>query len=312
MKLPFSSPPLVGLDIQPDGVRVIQLRKIRNSFLIERVATSELPSGIFVEGKIKHWDLLGSVLAKLVQALGIKNLATVINLSANLVRMQRIQIPSGMTVSAIEAEIQTQVSRDYPGIAETLCLDFTETTSCKHMGYSDIFFVVARQEYVSQYVDCVNAAGLKVKIVDIDIFTLKRLMNRVLLPIATTVDAYALVYVLNHRVSFILFNANDIIFHQQWDMIKEDHFHTQLKNRLQIFYATLGHISIQQWAICAAAHDLAWITREIQSMWKGNICYPDPINRIKCGAHVDVNFLAANASAFLIACGSAMREVPRW
>jgi Tfp pilus assembly PilM family ATPase len=225
--------------------------------------------------------------------------------------MQHIQLPAGMQDSHIETEIYAQVTRDFPSMTEALCIDFFEAPH-KQAGYSDIFFVAVRQEYLWQYVNCVNAAGLKVKIVDIDIYALKRAVSFVLTPLVATNEAQAMVCAMNNIASFIVFNGRDILFHQQWDMIDAIDFHSQLKSRIQIFFATFGHIIIRRLAICAAAHYLTWLKQVLHAIAEWEICYPDPLSQIKYGPAVDASLLGENAVEFLTACGLAMREVPRW
>ncbi len=311
MKFPFfRSPSWVGLDVQPDSVRLIQLRKIKKGFLIERLGFQPLPTGVFVEGKIKVWDRLCSVLSEWVHTWDIKNQATAITLSAQLVRMQHIQLPSGMPSKDIEAEIHAQIARDFPGMTEALCLDFTELRH-EQTGYSDIFFVVTRQEYLSRYVSCVNAAGLKVKMVDVDIYTLKRAVNLALPFQILASQAAVLLYLTNRLVTLIIFNEREILLHQQWDMVDISDFHVQFKTRMQIFFATLGNISLHRLIVCASTSDLTWLTQALPLLWEGEIFYPDLFRHISCAPTVNETFLTEHANDFLIACGSAMRGVPR-
>jgi type IV pilus assembly protein PilM len=307
----FSQPSVVGLDIQSDGIRLIQLKKSKHQYHLEQLAISKLPAGLFMEGKIKQWDLLLSALSELVLQLDIKNQLTALSLSANLVRMQHIQMPAGMQEIHIETEIEAQVARDFPSMTEALCLDFVEKPH-KREGYSDIFFIVARQEYLRQYLHCVNAAGLKVKMVDIDIYAMTRAVSQGLTPTINTNEAQAFLHVVNNVASFIIFNDQDILFYQQWDIIDVTDFHSRLKSQIKIFFSTFAHVTIQRLAVCAEYSHLNWITEELCAPWGWKIYYPDPFAGMNCEWVNDIHLLKKNRVDFMVACGLAMREVPLW
>lgn len=170
------SPSMVGLDIQPHEVRLVQLKKNKHGFLVERVAKNQLPPTVFAEGKINHWEGLGHVLTELISTLGIKGLPAAINLPASLVRMQQLQLPSGLTQRQIHTEIHAQLQRELPGMVDLLAIDYVAFPS-DNAAYSDVLFAAARQEYIAQLGSCVSAAGLNVKIVDVDIYSLKRIVS---------------------------------------------------------------------------------------------------------------------------------------
>ena len=147
--LSLNSPSMVGLDIQPHEIHLVQLKKNKHGFLVERIAKNQLPPTVFAEGKISRWEDFGHVLTELVTALGIKGLSATINLPANLVRMQQLQLPSGLTQLEIQDEIHAQLQRELPGMMEVLAIDYTALPS-DNADYAAVFFAAARQEYVAQ------------------------------------------------------------------------------------------------------------------------------------------------------------------
>lgn len=307
----FSSPSLIGLDIQQDSVRLVQLKKTKRHYLAEHIAMRTLPSDVFREGKIKEWAMLSQVLTELVQTLGLQGSDTAIHLPANLVRMQQLQLPMGLSQADIEAEIYTHLQRDLPGMTDTLCLDFSLRPSVD-AAYNAVFFAAARQEYVSQYIECVNAAGLKTKIVDVDTYALKRAACFALHLSPQETDVFAMVHVVNKVASLIIFNANEVIFHQHWDVLDKRDFSSQLKNRLQLCLATLQQAKVSKLIIGAANGYLDALANDFTPSWAFQLCYPNPFAAIPLAPNVDAHLVASQASDFLVACGSALREVPAW
>lgn len=303
---PFSKPSLVGLDIQPHGMRLVQLKKSRCGFLLERTATAALPGNVFGEGKIKCWDILHSALAEFVQAQGIHGLAAAIHLPANLVRMQRIQLPSGLLDEDIEAEIYEHIQRDLPGMHDALCIDFAVLSQNK-AGYSNIFFAATRQGYLSQYMECVNRAGLKVKIIDVDIYALKRAVCFSLSPPLSQIEVNAILHMVNNTVLFCIFDSEDILFHQEWDITEPAHLTDQLKTKIQFYLASNRHVEINKLTLSGDSENMSKMTSDIAHSGAFQLEYPDPFSRMKLSSPI-----VANTSDLLIACGLAMRECAKW
>ena len=158
------------MDIQPDGIFFV--------ILGGRSGAKALPSGIFTEEKITDWQKLNFCLAELVSEHRLNGMAAAISVPSTLVRMQTIHLPAGLSDADVEAEIYLHLQRDLPGMKDELHLDFTVLP--QQAGFNDIFFVAIRNEYNSQYIDCVQTAGLKVKIVDVDVLALERSLKCVL------------------------------------------------------------------------------------------------------------------------------------
>lgn len=164
----------MGLDIQPHVIRLMQLRQSGKRFQALQMAALRLQEQVFVEGKIRDFEPIRWLLNEEVKKRKLAGIATAIQIPANLVRLQTIQIPSGLSRDAIKEEIKLQLEKDFPGLSDSLAIDFS-IERAEMAGYSSVHFVVTREEYISQYVSCINATGLIVKIVDVDIYALKRL-----------------------------------------------------------------------------------------------------------------------------------------
>lgn len=168
---------LVGLDIQPDAIRLVRLKKIKRGFQAKDVIENYLPNDVFAEGKIKNWELLRSILVDLVNIHQLNGMPTAISLPVNLVRIHQMQMPHGLSEAEIEIELFSYIHNHLPGLTDSLSIDFVSLPQ-KQADYNEIFFAATRKEYLSSYIDCVNAAGLKVKIVDVDIYALKRAISQ--------------------------------------------------------------------------------------------------------------------------------------
>ena len=119
-------------------------------------------------------------------------------------------------------------------------------------------------------------------------------------------------HVSRHVALLIISNANEIVFHQQWDVRSANDFLAELKNKMQVCVATVENIDIQKLIMCGADHYLQMIANDTSPVWSIPIYHPDLFSRMTFVYQSDHARATANAADFLVACGAAMREVPKW
>jgi len=307
--LSLFSRPFIGLDIQPHGLRLVQLRKNRRGTQIERVIAADLPAAIFNDGKIEDWDALRETLTAVIRNAGLRNVAAAITLPASLVRMQHVRFPSGLTDKAVAAEVDAQVRRDLPGMAEVLRVDFSILPlagSCD----MNVFIAAARQAYLSRYVDCINAAGLRVKIVDVDIYALLRAVNYAV-PESVN-EMRAIFFAVSETASLLIHNSKEIVFHSQWHAADKIEFAARLKSQLQVCRAALGKMQIDRLSVCCNRKYHELLQQDLNQHWLMKIDYPDPFMYLRSSRPQKLAVAEDNSAEYLVACGAAMREIPQW
>ena len=305
----FPSPPLIGLDIQPTSIHLLQLNKIKNGYLAACAVTHELSENIFAEGKIKQWDVLRFALSDLVQMHRLHAKAVAIQLPANLVRMQQLDVPQGLSSAQIEAEIDAYIQNDLPGMTDILCIDYVELPKLRS-DYSSLFFAAARKEYLLQYIDCVHASGLKVKIVDIDIYALKRFVSCVWQRETKENAVNAVLSMTHDTVNLIMFDAFYIRFHQHWKTDEAPDFIVQFRTRIQLFSAMFPEAVIQHLIVCGKQNRL--ILDELIHGFAFQVHRLDVFSHIQFASSDEANLVRSKPDKFVIAAGLAMRESPSW
>ena len=243
-KHPFRSRSLLGLDIQPDMARLVQLKGGRQGHQIERIAMRPMPANIFTAGKIQEWDVLSAVLAEWFELLGIKQQPAAISLPMSVVRVQRLLLPASLQAADIKAAITTHLQLDMPGLNEPLSIDFSVLPHASS-GYVDVLFAAVREGYLSSYVECMQMAGLSVKVVDVDLYALMRVVN-------VTESTYAVLHVKNKVTEFIVFSQQEVIFHQQWETGELTRWTEQLNDNLQRYVAMSDGKELQKIVVCGA------------------------------------------------------------
>lgn len=174
---PFLSKALIGLDIQPHAMRLIQLRQSGRRFLAINMAEWKWAEPVFAAGKTNDFFVIQAVLSEWVNTMEQQGALAAIHIPIKLVRVHTIQLPIGVSHLEIEMEIHLQMERDIPGMHHSLAIDY-RVKKANVSGYCDIHYVATREDYIKEYVQCMNATGLSVKIVDVDEYALKRLDKR--------------------------------------------------------------------------------------------------------------------------------------
>ncbi len=224
----------IGLDIQPDEIRMLQLRHGKQRIIIENFIINELPVDTIIDGKIKQPESLCAAIIEIVQKCKIKGYPTAIALPAQCVISKRIQLPTFLNELEREVEIKTNLAHYFPGIADELCFDFLTMHNAQ-----DVLLIASRAEQLNSYVNVINRAGLAVKIVDVDFYALAR-AAKVCVPEASAHEIIAILEVGLHKAQFVAIKNQEVIFQQQLNLSIAD----DLQRVLALFYSMYGKASI--------------------------------------------------------------------
>ncbi len=304
----FSSSSRIGLDIQADQIYLIQLKKRGKHFFLERAEHWLLPTDVLREGRTHYWRVVSNKLAECVAQLKLKGLPTAIQLSAQLVNMQCLPLALGLSHEEIEAEIDAAVQQNKEGLMEELAIDYLPLPSSAH--HARIFFAAAKKEYVFHYVECIQATGLKVKAVDVDIFAFNRALCFAL-NLQSTNEVMAIVWVKQDWTSMTIFHGNEILFYQQWETSNVADFIIQFKNRVHLYAVSEQVKAIQRLIMCGDViyydffihdHDRPEYLIQHVDLSQQSLLLPD----------FNTQQMRELPSDFFVACGAAMREFPIW
>lgn len=293
----FTKKRLIGLDIQPHGIYLVQLKHSPLGIELLHLAMRELAPGIFHHGKIHEWDALTAALLELNQALKLRGMATAISLPAHLVNMQHLQIPADLPNTDIEVEIAAHLRKHLPGLNEVLAIDYIEPAIAQP---TQLFFAATRQAYLEQYVQCVQTAGFAVKIVDIDIYAITRAISHALAA-ATQTAMHAYIHVNQHMAIFIIFDAAAIYFHQTCDISETTELLAQLS---QINFTLAALIT------CDNSAATTIIAEKIAALLQLKICYLAPFAHLQTSKTNNSTILPT--ADFSLACGLSLREAAKW
>lgn len=242
----FRKQSFLGIDIQADSIRLVELGKDQGNYRIIRAAILPLAAGIVVNQKIIAWSECLEVLKAGIKSHGIKLTKRVaIALSSKLVKIQYLEVPSSFDELAIDAEIYKHNSLD-PTKRHSFCIDFAKI-AVTEAGYSRIAYAMTSEAYVLQCVESLYELKLAVKVIDVDILALKRAISFYLPVFKTSMDVSAILYQVAKRYLFLVYQGDDIIVHQWWDEVEPDP--EWFENKLARYQSAFRTQPIQRLAI---------------------------------------------------------------
>jgi type IV pilus assembly protein PilM len=183
----FLSRQSVGLDIQPEGICLVQLEKKGGRYSIKHHVAESLPVGLYHEGRVVDWARLSACLKRFVKAQCIDGASVAFALPVHLLKMQQVILPEGICDDEIKMEIEARLLRETSEQDSAWCVDFALTS--RQQGYIEVLFAAMPQEELSRYISCLQSAGLQIKIIDVDIFAIKRAVTTLFSKEITDINA---------------------------------------------------------------------------------------------------------------------------
>lgn len=175
MRIPLIHQPLLlGLDFQPEGIRLAQLGWVWASCWLKRIGTLEVPENSMANARVINWEQVTKTIADYVEANGLRKMITAISLPSEIVKSEELDLPPALADEEIRSEIKIRIRQQLSGLKNDYAMDFKILGTQPSSGLKIVYAVVRKTELM-KYVSSINNAGLKLAYVDVDIFALHRL-----------------------------------------------------------------------------------------------------------------------------------------
>jgi type IV pilus assembly protein PilM len=202
---------LVGLDIQPDSIKLLEINTLESPHKIENFAITPLPSGAIVKDEIKDATAISNALHDLFKQYNIKAKYVAIAIPRSAAIIKNITIDSRLTASEIESRAWIEANRYFPDLVGDIHLDFNITgPSAQDSTQLDMVLVACRKEQIKPYLEIIHQSGLITKIVDVNCYALERAMS--LIPNTNTEDNLALLNLNFTLSSLIVVQQNQLVY----------------------------------------------------------------------------------------------------
>ncbi|WEK31331.1 MAG: pilus assembly protein PilM [Candidatus Pseudomonas phytovorans] len=167
---------LVGVEIAPDAVRVVQLQ--RRGRRCQVVASAQEP---FESAAGKAWvEEPAAVVAALRRAYlrsGLRQPRVALALPASQVICKRCHLPVELVGAELEAQLLADAERMFPFPLEDLALDFQVLgASSMQPGCAEVLVAACRHSALASLDAIVGEAGLQLEAIEVDIIALCRML----------------------------------------------------------------------------------------------------------------------------------------
>jgi type IV pilus assembly protein PilM len=168
----------VGLEITPERINVAQLSKQGQTYKLVKYCSTEVPAGVFEEGKIANAFALADIIKEMLSENKIraKRVATAVPMRESIIRI--IPIPAELDDQELREMVLNHEAALYlPYPREEVDLDYQK------LGFFEdedgiekvqVLLVATRREITDAYLDTFEQAGLQVDVLEINSFAMIR------------------------------------------------------------------------------------------------------------------------------------------
>lgn len=168
----------IGLEITPERINVVQMAKQKQNYKLVKCCSSDIPEGIFEEGKIVDSVALAELIQEVLKEnkINSKRVATAVPMRESIIRI--IPIPSELDEEELrDLVLNHQANLYLPYPREEVDIDYQK------LGYFQdedgiekvqVLLVATRREITDSYMETLQRAGLQVDVLEINSFALIR------------------------------------------------------------------------------------------------------------------------------------------
>lgn len=165
---------LLGIDISSSAVKVLELGKRGDRYTVEAYAVLALPEEAVVEGRIADAAEVSRVVKRAVKQSGAKTKDAAVAVSGAAVITKTIQLPKGLSDREMEDQVSSEAEQYIPYPLDEVMLDFEVIGQSEaDPDAVDIVLAASRSENVEVRVELLEDAGLNVKLVDVQAYTME-------------------------------------------------------------------------------------------------------------------------------------------
>jgi len=345
LRLP--SPPLLGLDISPEAVKIVELSASRGRIRVENADSESLPAGAVNDREVLDVDVVTHTIRSMLERSRIRTKAVATALPSNAVIVKVISLPADLNDEGIEEQIRFEGSQYIPYSIDAVNFDFAELgPDEQRRGYKRVLLVACKKETVEDRAAILEASGLKPKIVDVQQFTLWGLFQHLEGP--QEKSSVALLEVGSLTTALHVFEEGQPIYSREHNfgsgrlaeevqrryslepqdaqrMLRfgglpqdypKDILQPFVRNLAQeifravdFFQASMPDVQLATVRLFGAGAMLPQLDAQLQQLVHIPVAAPDPFAGMEMAAQVSRRFLEADRSSLAVACGLALRRL---
>jgi len=170
--------PILGIDISPSAVKLIELSRSGTRFRVEAFAIEPLGEGMMEDRNPADTDEMAEVIKRAWRNSGAKTRHAAVAVPTSGVITRTMPMPAEFKQSDIEVNIPIEASQYIPYPVEEIYLDFeVKGPSVASADMQDVMLVATRKENVDTRDAALKNAGLVPAIVDVEAYALENMFR---------------------------------------------------------------------------------------------------------------------------------------
>jgi type IV pilus assembly protein PilM len=169
---------LTGLDIGSGSIKILQLKKSKGTFKVERFGIKALPTETIVDGSIMDGLEVVSAIKEISSEQKLKQKNVALSISGTSVIVKKISLPP-MSEEDLEKQIKFEAEQYIPFDINDVYLDFhilrSEAGVTEGQQEMSVLLVATKKDKLNDYANAVREAGLIPKVVDVDAFAIENM-----------------------------------------------------------------------------------------------------------------------------------------
>lgn len=172
---------LLGVDIGTSSVKMVLLSQVDGKRCLDAYACIPFADGVVEGGVIKELDAVAEIIHAFLVTLPVPIKQAAIAVSDASAISKVIQVSDSLNDMEIEELVLIEAEKYIPYPIEEINLDFSVIgPSLKNTAMLDVLLVASRSEYVTNRVEAVTRAGLRVAIVDVESYAIERIATQLI------------------------------------------------------------------------------------------------------------------------------------
>ena len=166
---------LIGIDFGSHSIKALAISKGGGTFQIDAVAEAPIAKGLIVDNHFEDITILTQVIKQLRKNFPASYKNAAIAVTGADVITKVIPMSADLSDLELEAQVELEAESNIPFPLDEIFLDFEIISpNANSKDLNDVLVSAARKETVLSQVDCVEAAGLTTKVVDVASHALAR------------------------------------------------------------------------------------------------------------------------------------------
>ncbi len=169
----LGSQTVVGLSIGTSSIKLVELKRSGKTWKLLHFGIVQLPEDALVNGEIVNPIVVTDSIKTLIQQIKLKNknVCTAISGTSLIVKRMTVEVPNK---SELQDQVFWEAEQYLPFDVAEVVMDFQVLSRSKDRK-TDLILVAVKRSVLDNYMTCIEDAGLKPKIVDLDFFALQNL-----------------------------------------------------------------------------------------------------------------------------------------